>query len=78
MALLRQCKAVTKEWEKNNRTKEPDTIQAIERKCQSIEDDIEMRRSSMESNWTLPSFSAYVLFAWLGGAKGIGLLLVLR
>ncbi|KAK8631681.1 hypothetical protein V6N13_028463 [Hibiscus sabdariffa] len=41
MALLRQCKAVTKEWEKNNRTKEPDTIQAIERKCQSIEDDID-------------------------------------
>ncbi|KAK8715816.1 hypothetical protein V6N13_043142 [Hibiscus sabdariffa] len=37
-----------------------------------------MRRSSMESNWTLPSFSTYVLFAWLGGAKGIGLLLVLR
>ncbi|KAK8655758.1 hypothetical protein V6N13_108325 [Hibiscus sabdariffa] len=38
--VLRQCKTITKEWEKCNRTRDSDSIQAIENKCQAIENEI--------------------------------------
>ncbi|KAK9009308.1 hypothetical protein V6N11_035849 [Hibiscus sabdariffa] len=39
MPVLRQCKTVTKEWERCNRTNDPESIQAIENKCQAIENE---------------------------------------
>ncbi|GMI85747.1 hypothetical protein HRI_002244000 [Hibiscus trionum] len=35
--LLRHCKAVTKEWDRSNRSKDLESVQEIEKKCQLIE-----------------------------------------
>ncbi|KAL4385916.1 hypothetical protein GQ457_09G028800 [Hibiscus cannabinus] len=40
MSVLRKCKSISKDWVADNRNKDPDSIQAIERKCNKIEIEI--------------------------------------